>query len=172
MLDNINQYLTSCSACATFLHSCFWKAYAVAMPSRPWSHLTMDTDQSETQGNTVILIDWLFKFLWLRPVSELPMAFYMAEIIFQHEFWYFSVAKDNVRDQGKQFTSQALAGFIENLGVSVNLTSGYHPKANGQVYSVFIYWYTGILGQPGSGLVPQGVLRQELGRMGQVSSLG
>lgn len=36
-------------------------------------------------------------------------------------------------DRGPQFTSHVWESFMEKLGITVSLTSGYHPQANGQV---------------------------------------
>lgn len=38
-----------------------------------------------------------------------------------------------LHEQGPQFTSRVLAGFMEKLGVNVSLISRYHPKSNVQV---------------------------------------
>ncbi|KAI4885284.1 hypothetical protein NFI96_013685 [Prochilodus magdalenae] len=45
------------------------------------------------------------------------------------KYWW---EKNIVSDRGTQFTSQVWSAFMERLGVSVSLTSGYHPQANGQ----------------------------------------
>ena len=37
-----------------------------------------------------------------------------------------------VSDRGAQFTSQEWRAFMERLGITVSLTSGYHPQCNGQ----------------------------------------
>lgn len=35
-------------------------------------------------------------------------------------------------DRGPQFTSRLWKAFMEKLGVTVSLTSGFHPQSNGQ----------------------------------------
>ena len=39
-------------------------------------------------------------------------------------------------DRGPQFTSRVWKVFMEHLGVSISLTSGFHPESNGQVERV------------------------------------
>jgi hypothetical protein len=46
------------------------------------------------------------------------------------------VPEDIVSDRGPQFTSGVWRAFMERLGVSISLTSGFHPESNGQVERV------------------------------------
>lgn len=66
-------------------------------------------------------------------MAVLPSALEVAEALFQQVFCYFGVPEDIISDCGPQFTSRVWFTFMEKLGVSVNLTSGYHPQLNGQV---------------------------------------
>ena len=45
---------------------------------------------------------------------------------------HYGVPEDIVSDRGSQFTSMVWRAFMERLGVSVSLTSGFHPDRNGQ----------------------------------------
>lgn len=64
-----------------------------------------------------------------------PLSFELAKLIFQHVFCYFSIPEDVVTVQDLQFNSCLFGSFIENQGVTVRVTSVYHPQANGQVES-------------------------------------
>ncbi|KAK6297381.1 hypothetical protein J4Q44_G00319640 [Coregonus suidteri] len=66
----------------------------------------------------------------------LPTALQTAEALFTHVFRHYGVPEDIVSDRGPQFTSRVWGAFMERLGVSVSLTSGYHPESNGQVERV------------------------------------
>jgi hypothetical protein len=46
------------------------------------------------------------------------------------------VPEDIVSDRDPQFTLRVWKAFMERLGVSVSLSSGFHPKSNGQVERV------------------------------------
>ncbi|KAI4895905.1 hypothetical protein NFI96_003257 [Prochilodus magdalenae] len=59
-------------------------------------------------------------------------AFQTAECLFNHVFRFFGIPEDIVSDRGVQFTSRVWRAFMRKLGVSVSLTSGYHPQSNGQ----------------------------------------
>ncbi|KAK3510962.1 hypothetical protein QTP70_027803 [Hemibagrus guttatus] len=55
-----------------------------------------------------------------------------AECLFNHVFRYFGLPEDLVSDRGLQFTSRVLRAFFKRLGVTVSLSSVYHPQMNGQ----------------------------------------
>ena len=71
----------------------------------------------------------------LLPLPGLPTALQPAEALFTHVSRHYGVPEDIVSDRGPQFTSRVLKVFMEHLGVSVSLTSGFHPECNGQVES-------------------------------------
>ncbi|KAK3548346.1 hypothetical protein QTP70_010577 [Hemibagrus guttatus] len=55
-----------------------------------------------------------------------------AECLFNHVFRYYGLPEDIVSDRGSQFTSRLWRAFFKHLGVTVSLSSGYHPQTNGQ----------------------------------------
>ncbi|KAK3519820.1 hypothetical protein QTP70_006476 [Hemibagrus guttatus] len=56
----------------------------------------------------------------------------MAECLFNHVFRYYGLPEDIVSDRGSQFTSRVWRAFFKRLGVTVSLSSGYHPQTNRQ----------------------------------------
>ncbi|KAM9497351.1 uncharacterized protein ACWYII_001254 isoform 1-T2 [Salvelinus alpinus] len=57
----------------------------------------------------------------------------VAEALFQQVFQHYGLPGDIAFDRGPQFTSHVWSTFMEKLGVTVSLTSGYRPQSNGQV---------------------------------------
>ncbi len=55
-----------------------------------------------------------------------------AEQMFNHVFRYFGIPEDIVSNRGPQFISRVWKNFLKLLGVTVSLSSGYHPQTNGQ----------------------------------------
>ncbi|CAM4517213.1 unnamed protein product [Leuciscus chuanchicus] len=53
-------------------------------------------------------------------------------MLFTEIFRHFGIPEDIVSDRGPQFISRVWKSFFKLLGVSVSLTSGYHPQSNGQ----------------------------------------
>uniref|UniRef100_A0AAY5K2N8 ribonuclease H n=1 Tax=Esox lucius TaxID=8010 RepID=A0AAY5K2N8_ESOLU len=56
----------------------------------------------------------------------------LADLIFQQVFRQFGIPEDIVSDRGPQFITRVWRAFCDQLGVSVSLSSGYHPETNGQ----------------------------------------
>ncbi|KAI2652639.1 Transposon Tf2-9 polyprotein [Labeo rohita] len=112
------------------------KLVPLPIPQRPWSHLGVDfvTDLPAAEGNTCILVavDRFSKMCKFVPLKGLPTAMETAELLFQHLFRHFGLPEEIVSDRGPQFISHVWKAFFKLLGVSVNLSSGYHPQTNGQ----------------------------------------
>ena len=139
MLKDIHRFIASCSTCS----QCkvpkslpAGKLLPLPIPTRPWSHIAIDfvTDLPKSEEYTTILtvIDRFSKGVRFIPFPGIPNAFQTAEALFQYVFRLFGIPEDIVSDRGPQFTSQVWTAFFERLGVSVSLTSGYHPQSNGQ----------------------------------------
>ncbi len=139
MARDVARYVKGCSICAissTPRRFPEGKLVPLPIPHRPWSHLGVDfaTDLPPSNGFTTILIvvDRFSKSCKLIPLRGLPSALETAESLFQHIFRNFSLPEDIVSDRGPQFISRVWRGFLRLLGVSVSLSSGYHPQTNGQ----------------------------------------
>ncbi|KAL0148322.1 hypothetical protein M9458_056384, partial [Cirrhinus mrigala] len=114
------RYVQSCSVCAMSTSPRqlpTGKLVPLPIPQRPWSHIGVDfvTDLPAAEGNACIL--------------GLPTAMETAETLFQH---LFGLPEEIVSDRGPQFISHVWKAFFKLLGVTVNLSSGYHPQTNGQ----------------------------------------
>ncbi|KAI2645796.1 Transposon Tf2-8 polyprotein [Labeo rohita] len=103
---------------------------------RPWSHIGVDfvTDLPSSEGNTCVLVivDRFSKSCKFLPLKGLPTALETVEHLFQQVFRHFGLPEEFVSDRGPQFISHVWKAFFKLLGVSVNLSSGYHPQTNGQ----------------------------------------
>ncbi|KAI2645188.1 Transposon Tf2-11 polyprotein [Labeo rohita] len=133
------RYVQSCSVCAMSTSPRqlpTGKLVPLPIPQRPWSHIGVDfvTDLPAAEGNTCILVmvDRFSKMCKFFPLKGLPTAMETAEILFQHLFRHFGLPEEIVSDRGPQFISHVWKAFFKLLGVSVNLSSGYHPQTNGQ----------------------------------------
>uniref|UniRef100_A0A8K9UP97 Gypsy retrotransposon integrase-like protein 1 n=1 Tax=Oncorhynchus mykiss TaxID=8022 RepID=A0A8K9UP97_ONCMY len=143
LAKDVRIYVSSCSVCAQCKaprHLPRGKLQPLPVPQRPWSHLSVDflTDLPPSQGYTTILVvvDRFSKSCRLLPLPGLPTALQTAEALFTHVFRHYGVPEDIVSDRGPQFTSRVWKAFMERLGISVSLTSGFHPESNGQVERV------------------------------------
>ncbi|KAI2646020.1 Transposon Tf2-6 polyprotein [Labeo rohita] len=133
------RYVQSCSVCAMSTSPRqlpTGKLVPLPIPQRPWSHLGVDfvTGLPVAEGNTCILVavDRFSKMCKFVPLKGLPTVMETAELLFQHLFRHFGLPEEIVSDRGPQFISHVWKAFFKLLGVSVNLSSGYHPQTNGQ----------------------------------------
>ncbi len=139
MYRDVIRYVRECSVCAmssTPRHLPVGKLVPLPIPSRPWSHLGIDfvTGLPESEGNTCILVvvDRFSKACKFIPLRGLPSALETAEHLFHQVFRNFGVPEEIVSDRGPQFISRVWNAFCRLLGVTVSLSSGYHPQTNGQ----------------------------------------
>ena len=104
--------------------------------SPSWSHLSMDffTRLPSSNSNTIIftIIDQFYKFAHFVPLPKLPSALETAEILVRVVFRWHGIPLDVVSDRGPQFTSAVWRAFCTSMGISVSLSSGFHPQMNGQ----------------------------------------
>ena len=139
MTQDVSRFVKSCSVCAMAKvprHLPEGKLVPLPVPTRPWSHLGVDfiTDLPSSDSHTCVLVvvDRFSKACKLIPLPGLPTAFETAEALFTQIFRHFGIPEDIVSDRGPQFISRVWKAFFNLLGVSVSLTSGYHPQSNGQ----------------------------------------
>ncbi|XP_067230540.1 rhomboid-related protein 3 isoform X1 [Chanodichthys erythropterus] len=139
MASDVRRYVQGCRECAISKsprHLPTGKLNPLPVPERPWSHLGVDfvTDLPESDGHTCILVvvDRFSKACRLIPLEGLPTAMATAELMFNHVFRHYGIPEDIVSDRGPQFVSRVWKAFFSLLGVTVSLSSGYHPQSNGQ----------------------------------------
>ncbi|KAL0200166.1 hypothetical protein M9458_003353, partial [Cirrhinus mrigala] len=161
MARDVRRYVRGCKECAMSKsprHLPAGKLHPLPIPNRPWSHLGVDfmTDLPSSDGNTCILVivDRFSKFCRLLPLKGLPTAMETAESLFNHVFRYYGIPEDIVSDRGPQFISRVWKSFFKLLGVTVSLSSGYHPQTNGQTERKIQEYAQNSLRQPSTGLTP------------------
>ncbi len=139
MARDVSLYVCGCSVCAISKsprHLPAAKLVPLPIPRRPWSHRRVNfvTDLPNSEGFTWILIavDRFSKACRLIPLKGLPTALETAEALFHHVFHNYGIPEDVISNRGPQFISHVWKAFLKLLGISVSLTSGYHPQTNGQ----------------------------------------
>ncbi|KAK3516102.1 hypothetical protein QTP70_005390 [Hemibagrus guttatus] len=139
MASDVRRYVQGCRECAiskSLRHLPSGKLQPLPVPNRPWSHLGIDfiTDLPVSNGCTCVLVvvDRLSKSCRLIPLPGLPTAMETAALMFNYVFRYYGLPEDIVSDHGSQFTSRVWRSFFKLLGVTISLSSVYHPQTNGQ----------------------------------------
>lgn len=97
-----------------------------------WFHCLSHTDSGPISEWTLHLpasnVDRFSKACKLIPLRGIPTA----EALFHYVFQNVGIPEDIATDKGLQFISRVWHGFFLLLGISVSLSSGYHPQTNGQ----------------------------------------
>ncbi|KAK3545866.1 hypothetical protein QTP70_016399 [Hemibagrus guttatus] len=106
MANNVRRYVQVCRECAISKnprHLPSGKLLPLPVPNRPWSHLGC-------------------------PCLDRPPPLTRQNACCR----YFGLPEDIVSDRGPQFNSRVWKAFLKHLGVTMSLSSGYHPQTNGQ----------------------------------------
>lgn len=80
----------------------------------------------------MVAVDRFSKAIILTALSQLPTALQTAELLFRNVFKMFSLSEEIVSDRGTQFISKVWRSFMDKLGITVSLTSGFHPQSKCQ----------------------------------------
>ncbi|KAK3528500.1 hypothetical protein QTP70_000474 [Hemibagrus guttatus] len=140
MTSDIRRYVQGyreCTMSKSPHHLPSGKLQPLPIPNHPWPHLGGDfiTDLPASNGCTCVLVvvDRFSKSCRLIPLPGLPTAMETTELLFNYVFRYYGLPEDIVSDRGSQFTSRVWRSFFKLLGVTISLSSGYHPQTNGQM---------------------------------------
>lgn len=139
LASDVKEYVSACPDCAQVKPTNSPPAgflRPLPVPRRPWSHISLDfvTGLPPSEGNTVILtvVDRFSKMVHFVALPRLPTAKGTAEALLTNVFRIHGIPRDIVSDRGSQFTARFWSSFCRLLGVSVSLSSGWHPQTNGQ----------------------------------------
>uniref|UniRef100_A0A8C6K8C5 Integrase catalytic domain-containing protein n=1 Tax=Nothobranchius furzeri TaxID=105023 RepID=A0A8C6K8C5_NOTFU len=93
------------------------------------------TGLPNSKGKTVILtvVDRFSKMVHAIPLQRLPSAQQLAEVVVRHVFRLHGLPENITSDRGPQFVAAFWKEFCRLLGITVSLSSGFHPQTNGQV---------------------------------------
>lgn len=143
MKDDVNEYVSACPVCLAnkvdnqrpqgLLHP-------LPIARRPWSHVSLDfvTGLPISNGfNTVlVVVDRFSKMSRFVPLQKLPTARQTADTIMKEIVRYYGPPEEILSDRGPQFIARFWKSFWQLMGVTIRLTSGYHPQSNGQTERV------------------------------------
>ncbi|KAK3548969.1 hypothetical protein QTP70_022645, partial [Hemibagrus guttatus] len=108
------------------LHPCAFYSRKLTMAKANY-----DVGNRELLSIKASLEEWRM-YRKLVPMKGLTTAMQTAEALFQHMFHNFGLPANIISDRGSQFTSGVWRSFCEQLGIRISLSSGYHPRSNGQ----------------------------------------
>lgn len=136
---DVKNYVASCPTCArhkTPRSSPVGLLQPLPIPSRPWGSISMDfvveLPPSKEMTTILVVVDRLTKMAHFIPTKGVPTAEKTAELMIREVFRLHGIPDNVVSDRGVQFTSKFWRSFCMSLGVTVNLSSAFHPQSNGQ----------------------------------------
>ncbi len=94
---------------------------------KPWLYHYI-TDLPKSDSYTCVPVDRFSKACKLIPHPVLPTSKQNPELLFTHVFWNFGFLENIISNRGPQLISKVWRAFFHLLGVSLSLTSGYHPQ--------------------------------------------
>ena len=141
MKEKITSYVSSCERCQRVKAGSKFekggdKLKSIPVPHGIWVQIGIDmvTCLPETEeGYTCIVsaIDYKSKWVESKPLKS-KCANGVAQFLFEC-LCRFGAAKVQISDQGREFVNQVCDRFYELSGTRHNITSAYHPQANGQI---------------------------------------
>ena len=138
MAKDVKDYARSCLSCQKSKITRHTRSplAPLEMPDRRFAaiHLDLVGPLPESEGFSYMLtvIDRYSRWLEAIPLSDIS-AKTCAKALLRHWVARFGTPDSIVTDRGRQFTSDLWAELLLLLGVSKNLTTAYHPQANGMI---------------------------------------
>lgn len=116
------------------------------------------TGLPQSEGKTVILtvVDRFSKMVHLIALNKLPTAKELSQVFTKEVFRLHGIPKNIVSDRGPQFISRFWREFCSLLGITLSLSSGFHPQTDGQMERA----------NPETGDPPKNSLWQQSNKMG------
>ena len=106
------------------------------IPEGPWKSISLDfiTDLPSSKGFDAILtvVDRYTKMAHFLPCTKTISSQETANLILREIFRLHGLPDDIVSDRGPQFISMFWKYLLKNLGISLKLSTSYHPQTDGQ----------------------------------------
>jgi hypothetical protein len=143
MKKSVIQFVSSCTVCQQA------KAERVKypgllqplpVPAGAWQTITMDfiegLPMSGGKNCVLVVVDKFSKFGHFIPLKHPFTAAGIAKIFMQHVYKLHGMPSAIVSNRDKIFTSQLWRNMFTLAGVSLNMSSAYHPQSDGQTERV------------------------------------
>lgn len=112
------------------------------IPQHAWSHRNMDMDfieklpLSEAHDTIMVVVDRLTKFAHFLPLAHPISANSVAPLFLDQIYKLHGLPEVIVSDRDKIFTSAFWKQLFRLLGITLNLSTAYHPQTDGQTERV------------------------------------
>jgi len=138
MRSFVEKYVEGCKTCARKKIQRHPRAVIqpLDVPAGLWEEVGVDliTQLPKSNGYDAILVctDLFGKQIHAIPCTTNITAEGVADIYYREIFRLHGLPLRFISDRGPQFSAKLMRSLLSRLGIRSNLTSGYHPQANGQ----------------------------------------
>jgi hypothetical protein len=139
MCKDIKKFVRKCSVCQENKHETTHPAgllQPLPIPTQAWSDISMDFIEGlpSSQGFTVIfvVVDRFTKYGHFLPLSHPYTASKVAEIFLANVLKLHGMPRTIVSDRDLVCTSSFWRDLFKLQGISLALSSAYHPQSDGQ----------------------------------------
>jgi hypothetical protein len=144
MNADVKNFVASCDSCQrnkSGNRKPFGTLQPLPIPEDTWQSISMDLIISLPQtakGYTAIavFVDRLSKMVRLAPCTDDVTSEAFADIFLKHVFRSHGLPRDITCDRGVIWTSKVWQALTDRLGVTMQLSSAFHPQTDGQTERV------------------------------------
>jgi transposase InsO family protein len=143
MKAQVYRYCRSCPVCQAVKPSNqppAGKPRPLAIPDRPWQHITMDfvgpLPSSGSYNAVAVVVDRFSKMAHFLPTTDKAAAPDTARLFINGVYRLHGLPESIVCDRDKQFVSAFWRSLMSQLGVTVSLSTANHPQTDGQTERV------------------------------------
>ncbi|MBW0556109.1 hypothetical protein O181_095824 [Austropuccinia psidii MF-1] len=139
----IKDYVSSCQQCSrnkNIHHKKFGLLKPLQIPSGPWNSLLMDfitqLPLSNNFDSILVVLDRFSKMAIFIPAYGTITALDLAQIFISHVFSKHGLPVSIVSDRGSLFVSSFWTQLCQNLKISRDISTSFHPETDGQTKRV------------------------------------
>ena len=143
MNRDVEAYISGCAVCQRTKLSKQGRVgllKTLEIPLRPWSDISMDfiEPQPKSKGfdSILVIVDRLTKWAIFVPTHTRIGSAKLADLLLEHLVSQHGLPNNIVSDRGSKFTSHLWRYLTTTLGISLQLSTSYHPQTDGQTERV------------------------------------
>ncbi len=122
-------------------HKPYGDLQSLPVPTHRWKDLSMDfvtglpvstNWKHETYDSILVIVDWLTKMVYYKPVKVTINTPALAEVIIKAVVRHHGLPDSIVSDRSSVFTSKFWSSLCYFLGIQQRLSITFHPQTDGQ----------------------------------------
>ncbi|KAL2230686.1 UNVERIFIED_CONTAM: Transposon Ty3-G Gag-Pol polyprotein [Sesamum indicum] len=143
MKDDVQNWVKECEVCQRSKHeNCPYPGLLqpLPIPDQAWSCISMDfvegLPNSEGKDSIMVIVDRLTKYSHFIALIHPYTAASIAKVFFDNIYKLHALPVSIVSDRDKVFTSKFWRELFTLSGVSLDMSTAYHPQSDGQTERV------------------------------------